>query len=134
MISRRALLSTAAAGLPAIGLAACASTTTNGVTTYGFSQQVITYITDAVQAVANYAPSIESIAATAAGLFGPAYAAAVTIGSTAINTLISTLQSIIPTLPVGGKLRSGAIISSASGSLAGYAKLPNGTYIPVFAQ
>jgi hypothetical protein len=137
-MSRRSLLSTAvplsAAALMGLSLASCASTTnpTTGAVTYGLDPAVIATITTGVQFIANYAPTIESIAATAAGLFGPGFAAVVVAGSAAVNAVISTLTNLVPTLPVGAKTGRRLGVASA-GTLKGYARTANG-YIPVYAQ
>ena len=118
----------------AIALAGCAATTVNGVTTYGLDPTVVTFIQDAVSAVSKYVPAIESIAATAAALFGPAYTALVTAGSAAVNTVISDLENLVPSLPVGkakmyAKYRAMAT-PSMGGTFIGYTKQG----VPVFAQ
>lgn len=133
-LSRRNLLTLSASGavLAAAGLAGCATSTnpTTGVTTYGLDPSVITTITNAVNAIASYAPTIESIAATAAGLFGPAYSAIVTVGSSAVNAVITALTNLIPSLPVGAKVRFGA---TPTGVLRGFVKTANG-YVPIYSQ
>ena len=133
-LSRRSLLGSAAA-LAAGGLASCTSVTnpTTGAVTYGLDPTVAQFITTAVQKIAQYAPTLESIAATAASLFGPAYAAIVTAGSAAVNTIISTLTNLVPTLPVAASRLSAsvrAMAAAASGSLVGYTKAG----VPVYAQ
>lgn len=138
-LSRREALMggvTALAGAGALTVAGCATTTnpTTGVTTFGLDPTVIAFIQDAVNIAAKYIPAVESIAATAASLFGPAYAAAVTAGSAAVNTLIATLENLVPSLPVG-KAKVAAKFRAASkpllgGTFVGYTK--NG--VPVFAQ
>lgn len=132
-LTRRRALRTVLLGGAAAALAACASTTnpTTGVVTYGLDPAVIAAITSVVQAVANYAPTVESIAATAAGLFGPGYAAIVTAGSAAVNAVIAALTNLLPQIPVGAKAarRVGGVL----GTIRGYAKTPAG-YVPVYAQ
>lgn len=136
MVTRRKMLTNilmAGAATSALAVAGCATTTnpTTGVTTYGLDPTVVAEITAAVSAVAQYAPTIESIAATAAGLFGPAYTTLVTVGSAAVNTVISALENLVTQLPVGARrARMGA---TPSGTLRGYVKTPNG-YIPIYAQ
>jgi hypothetical protein len=140
-ITRRHLFSLGA-GAGVLALGGCASTTnpTTGVVTYGLDPAVITAITNVVQAVANYAPTIESIAATAAGLFGPAYSAIVVAGSAAVNAVIAALTNLLPSIPVGARmmLRRRRLGAAAVGTLRGYVKVPaaNGgfSYIPVYAQ
>jgi hypothetical protein len=123
------------AGAGVLALGGCASTTnpTTGVVTYGLDPAVIAAITNVVQAVANYAPQVESIAAVAAGLFGPTYAAIVTAGSAAVNAVIAALVNLLPSLPVGARVaRLGARYGTAAVP-RGYVKTPNG-YVPVYAQ
>ena len=122
----------------AIALAGCAVSTnpTTGQVTYGLSADVIAFIQDAVSAVSKYVPAIESIAGTAASLFGSAYTAVVIAGSAAVNTIISDLENLVPTLPVGGakgKYHAMAMAiaeSSVAGTFIGYTKQG----VPVFAQ
>jgi hypothetical protein len=102
-------LSSAAVAIPAIAVSGCALFQQNANGSYGLSAAVLTFISNAVAAVASYIPAAESIAATAASLFGPAYATIVSIGSTAINTVISYLQNLVanpPTLGASGKSKS----------------------------
>ena len=143
-ITRRHLF-TLGAGASVVALGGCGIFTQTASGAYGLSQAVISFIQTAVQTVASYLPAAESIAATAASLFGPTYSAIVTIGSTAINQVVSYLQNLIANPPtVGGALRAtgsalraqaaavyrGLGVPMPSGSLAGYTK--NG--VPVFAQ
>lgn len=133
MHTRRSLLLLAAAAPAALALGACATTTnpTTGVTTYGLDPAVVADITNVVDAVARYAPTVESIAATAAGMFGMGYAGIVTVGSAAVNAVISALENLVTSLPVGARrARMGA---TPAGVLRGYAKTPSG-YVPVYAQ
>jgi hypothetical protein len=137
-LSRRKLLSSAvpaAALIAAGGLAGCATTTnpTTGVVTYGLDPSVVSTIQAVVAAVANYTPAVESIAETAAGLFGPTYAAIVSAGSAALNTLEGTLESVVSSLPVGGRKLGRKLGATPTGTLVGYAKTPQG-YVAVFAQ
>lgn len=120
------------AGAGVLALGGCASSTnpTTGVVTYGLDPAVISAITSVVQAVANYAPTVESIVATAAGLFGPAYAAIVTAGSSAVNAVIAALVNLLPSIPVGARVRR---MGASLGTLKGYVKTPNG-YVPIYAQ
>lgn len=133
----RALSSTALAGVAAAGLAGCATTTnpTTGAVTYGLDPSVVAQVQAVVAAVASYTPAIESIAATAAGLFGPAYTGLVTVGSAAVNTLEQALENLVTSLPVGARhARLGARLGATpAGALRGYVKTPTG-YVPVFAQ
>lgn len=133
-LTRRTLLASAA---PAMALAAagCTSTTnaTTGVVTYGLDPTVVTTIQNAVTAIANYAPTVESIAATAAGLFGPQYAAIVSVGSAAVNTVITALTNLVSNLPVGARRLGHRYGATPAGTLRGYAKTPGG-YVPIYSQ
>jgi hypothetical protein len=102
-ISRRALLTNAAPAVGALALAGCSNvlgtgiginTTAGGGVTVTLPTNVNTFIQTIVQKAAQYAPTIESIAQEAASLFGPAYLGIVTIGSAAINTLITSLENL----------------------------------------
>jgi len=83
--------------MAAISLAGCATNPTTGA--IGLSAGISDFIQAAVAAAAKYVPTVESIVATAASLFGAQYSAIVQIGTAAINSLISTLVSIVGTLP-----------------------------------
>lgn len=94
-MSRRGLL----AGVALLGAASLGGCVTNPSTGQPqLSPSVIDFVTNAVATVAKYIPAAESIAATAAALFGPGYASIVQIGSAAINTLIQALQSVVTNL------------------------------------
>lgn len=104
-LSRRSLLGSAAL----LGAAALGGCTTNPTTGQPeLNPAVIDAIQSAVATVANYIPAVESIAATAAALFGPGYASLVQIGSTAINTVISALESVVSGLtpPAQARLKA----------------------------
>jgi hypothetical protein len=102
MLSRRSLMTSGAAGVAGLALAACATTDpTTGVTSYGLPASVVAYIQNAVATVKAYIPTVESIVGTALSLFGPQYATLVTIGTAAINTIISTLTNLIT--PAAGR-------------------------------
>lgn len=98
MLSRRLLLAGVAPGviLAAASLGGCVTNPATGQPE--LSPSVIDFITNSVATVAKYIPAAESIAATAAALFGPGYATIVQIGSAAINTLISALESVVTNL------------------------------------
>ena len=104
MLSRRQLL-VSAAPAAALVVAGCA-TGPNG------QPELDPAVIDAIQAgvakIAQYIPAVESIAATAASLFGSGYVAIVTIGSNAINALIQTLANVITNLtpPAQARLRA----------------------------
>lgn len=108
MLSRRQLFVTAApaALMSAFALAGCATNPTTG------QPELDPAVIDAIQAgvakVAQYIPAVESIAATAASLFGPGFVALVTLGSQAINSLIQALSNVVTNLnpPAQARLRA----------------------------
>jgi hypothetical protein len=101
IVSRRAFLASASS-LP---LAACV-TGPNGV--YELDPTVIDAIQSAVSTAAQYIPTVESIISLAASLFGPAYASVISIGTTAFNSLVAALTSIVGNLtpPASARLRA----------------------------
>jgi hypothetical protein len=127
MLSRRRLLATVA---PAAVLAGCGTTITNGQV--NLPPAVIDFIVAAVAFAAKYVPTVESIAATAAALFGPAYVTAVTIGSQAINAVIAYLSNLVapPPTPSAAQRRLAAYLKAAApgATLIGYTR--NG--IPIY--
>jgi hypothetical protein len=140
MLSRRSILM----GAAALPLGACASVTnpTTGVVTYGLDPTVAAFIAKAVAKVAQYAPTVESIAATAASLFGAGYGAIVTAGSAAVNTVIAALTNLVTNLPVAASARLKASVRQLAtagalhGALVGYTQPVNGKGggVPVYAQ
>lgn len=107
----------------AAGVSATAATLAGCVTNPATGQPeldptVIDAIQNAVATVAQYIPSVESIAATAAGLFGPGYATIVQIGSAAINTLVSTLESAVSNLTPAAQGRLHARLRASAPSMA----------------
>jgi hypothetical protein len=140
LVSRRnLLLGGVGAGAAAVGGCGLFTPTVNpttGVTTYGLSAAVVSAITNAVQSIAQYAPTVESIAATAISLF-PSYAntlgTIITLGSAALNAVVTALTNLLPSAPataarLSAKLK--ALATSATGQLVGYTKQG----VPVFAQ
>jgi hypothetical protein len=132
-VSRRHLFALgASASVAALGGCALFQQNANG--SYGLSAAVIAFIQNAVQVAANYIPAIESIAATAASLFGAGYSAIVAVGSAAVNQIITYLENLVANPPTLGASRGRTYASfglpTPSGALVGYTK--NG--IPVFAQ
>ena len=124
----------AGTAVTAAALGGCTLFQQNANGTYGLSAAVIAFVSNAVQAAAKYLPAIESIAATAASLFGDGYAAIVTVGSNAINQVIAYLTSLVANPPTLGASRNVSAyvrlgIPTPSGALVGYTR--NG--IPVFA-
>jgi hypothetical protein len=118
ILSRRAMLSGAAVLGAGLALAGCS---TAQIAT--FEQQWATVAGTIQQAVAKasaYIPTIESIAATAASLFGPQYAAIVQIGTAAFNQIVATLTNIVNNLspPAQAKLTMRLSVSSPRAPIA----------------
>jgi hypothetical protein len=90
-INRRSLI-TSIAVLP---LAGCV---TNSSGVWGLDPRIIDLIQKGVAFAAQYIPTVESIAATAASLFGPAYVAVVQAGSAALNQIIQVLTTAVSNL------------------------------------
>lgn len=102
-LSRRSLLGSVALLGAVAALGGCVTNPSTGQPE--LNPTVIDAVQSAVATAANYIPAVESIAATAAALFGPGYASLVQIGSTAINTLISALESVVSNLTTSAKLQ-----------------------------
>lgn len=118
VMSRRSLLAGAAMLGAGVALAGCstaqvASFETAWATVAGTIQQ-------AVATASAYIPTIESIAETAAGLFGPAYASLVTIGSAAFNQIIAALTNVVNNLSPPASSRLNARLASSSASAPVY--------------
>ena len=105
MLTRRSLLSSGAIGVTGLALAACGTLDpVTGVTSYGLPAGVVAFIQNAVAQIRAYIPTVESIAGVALSLFGPSYASLVTIGTAAINTIITTLTNLItPPVTAAGR-------------------------------
>ena len=105
MINRRTLLG----GVALTGLVAVAGCTTSQVTAFEAQWATIAgqiqYVVS--NSVAAYIPTIESIAETAASLFGPQYIAIVQVGTAAFNAIVATLENIVNNLtpPASAHLR-----------------------------
>ena len=95
-MTRRSLLSSSAVGAAALAVAGCTTNPTTGAIT--LDPNVIDAIQSGVALVAKFLPTVESIVQQAASLFGPAYAAVVTLGSQALNALVASLAGVIGTL------------------------------------
>jgi hypothetical protein len=103
-INRRSLLSGVALFGAGIALAGCSTDQISSAQSEWAT--IIGEIQSAVANSASYVPTVESIAETAASLFGPQYDAIVVAGSAALNTIISTLTSVVAVLspPAAGRL------------------------------
>lgn len=113
-VSRRKLLTTAAIGAGALALAACSSDQiANDEAEWA---AIAGQIQNAVASAAAYIPTIESIAETAASLFGPAYVTLVQVGSAAFNQVVTVLENVVANLsaPVKATVRRKLMASSPS--------------------
>ena len=92
--SRRGFLSGAAMlAAGAVALGGCSSTQ---IATFEAQwASVAGSVQSAVNAAVGYIPTIESIAATAASLFGPAYVTIVQAGSAVFNQLVQALVNVV---------------------------------------
>lgn len=113
-MNRRSLLSGAAMLAGGLALAGCSSAQiTSAETTWN---QVVDAIQSGVSTAASYIPTVESIAAAAAGLFGTQYQALVTLGSAALNQVISSLIGAVGSLtPIAASAMRRALASSSRG-------------------
>ena len=119
VLSRRSMLSGVAVLAGGLALAGCstaqiATFETQWATVAGQIQQAVA---DGLAQAQAYIPTIESIAETAAGLFGPTYAAIVTAGSAAFNQIVATLTNVVNNLapPAAARL-SARLRASAPGA------------------
>ena len=112
VINRRSLLSGVALG--GIGLAVAGCSTTQLASAEAQWASVVGAIQSAVAGAATYIPTIESIAATAASLFGPQYSALVQIGSAAFNQIVATLTNVVSNLTPPAAARLGARLRASS--------------------
>lgn len=96
MMNRRTLLSGAAVLVMGASVAACSTAQIQSAETEWAA--IAGKIQSAVAAGAAYIPTIESIAATAASLFGPAYVALVQVGSAAFNQIVTVLENVVTNL------------------------------------
>lgn len=115
MISRRSFLTTAAVGATGLALASC--TTAQIATAQAEWATIVGQIQSAVATAAQYVPTVESIAETAAGLFGPTYEAIVTTGVAAFNQIVATLTNVVTNLSPPASARLHARLRASSPSL-----------------
>jgi len=110
-MTRRALLAGASLG----AVVAVAGCTTAQISTF---EAQWTSIVDAVQAAvaaaAKYIPTVETIAATAASLFGPAWQAAVAAGTVVVNQIVATLTNVVNNLSPPAQARLQARLRGSS--------------------
>lgn len=127
IISRRSLLTSTAL----LGAAALAGCTTAQIASLQTSwATVVGQIQSAVATAAQYVPTIESIAATAASLFGPQYSAIVAAGSAAFNTIVAVLTNVVANLSPPASARLGARLRASSPQVPiTIGKTPNGVIV-----
>lgn len=103
-LTRRSLLISAAP--MAMAAAGCTTNPTTGQEE--INPSVLDFIQNAVADAAQFIPEATSIVSTAVSLFGPQWAGLVTIGSQAIQTLITTISSVVTSLtpPAQARLRA----------------------------
>lgn len=104
-LSRRTLLTTVAPGAALMALAGCGTTL---ATLQSDWNAAVTAIQTAVSKYAGYIPTVETIAAEAAALFGPQYTALVAVGTAALNQIVATLVKVVSDLtpPAAARFRS----------------------------
>jgi hypothetical protein len=93
VVSRRSLLAGGAMLGAGVALAGCSTAQIQQAVSDW--NNVVTVIQNAVSTGAAYIPTVETIAAEAASLFGPAYEAIVVAGSTALNQVIADLEGAV---------------------------------------
>ena|SRR6185312_4884612 len=112
MITRRKLLTTTALGAAALTVAGCSTAQITAFETQWAS--VASLVQQAVSTAAQYIPTIESIAATAASLFGPQYVTLVTAGSAAFNQIVQALVNVVGNLAPPASARLMARLRASS--------------------
>jgi hypothetical protein len=111
-MSRRGMLSTAAVLVAGAALAGCS--TTQIATAQADWATIVGNIQAAVAQAATYIPTVESIVETAAGLFGPTYAAIVAAGTAAFNQIVATLSNVVTSLTPAASSRLSARLRASS--------------------
>lgn len=112
MITRRKLLTTTALGATALAVVGCSTAQITAFETQWAS--VASLVQQAVSTAAQYIPTIESIAATAASLFGPQYVTLVTAGSAAFNQIVAALVNVVNNLAPPASARLMARLRASS--------------------
>lgn len=111
-LSRRNMLSSAALGAVALGVAACSSTQISQFE--ADYSNFVTQVQASISAAQKYIPTVESVAATLAGLFGPQWAGAVTFGTAILNQVVAAIESALGSQPTVAKSASLARLSTSS--------------------
>ena len=131
-LTRRTLLNGIAPGAVAIAIAGCTTNATTGV--ISLDPAVIDFIQNAVAAAAKYIPAAESIAQTAAALFGPAYSAIVTAGSAAANQIIAFLENAVTNLTPAASARLRARFGATTGNVLITTAVANGVTVNIIGR
>ena len=129
-LSRRTLLISIAPGA-ALAVAGCS---TAQIAQYQADwATIVGDIQAGVAAAASYVPTVETIAAEAAALFGPQYTAIVTAGSAALNQIIAVLINVANNLtpPAASRMRA-RLRSSSLGSPITIGTSPQGVRVEGF--
>lgn len=111
-LNRRSLLTGAAFAAGALALGACSADQLANAEAQWAS--IVGKIQSAVAVAVKYIPTVESIAATAASLFGPGYAALVQIGTTAFNQVVATLTNVVNNLTPPASARLSVKLGASS--------------------
>lgn len=118
MMSRRGLLTKALIGSAAVGTAALlgACSTVQLQNFEGEWTSIVSQVQQDVAIAASYVPTVESIASTAASLFGPQWEAAVAAGEVVVNTIVAALEAAAQNLtpPAAARMRRRLAASSPS--------------------
>lgn len=120
-LSRRNLLMNAPLVGAAIGGLALGGCSTTQIAAFESTwTQVVDTVQADVAAAAKFVPTVESIAATAASLFGPQWQGAVTAGTAVVNAIVTAITAAVTTLtpPASAALRARLRASSVSSPVA----------------
>ena len=111
MITRRSLLVSTAL-FSGAALAGCSTAQIANVQATWAA--VAGQIQSAVAVASTYVPTVESIIATAASLFGPQYAVIVAAGTAAFNQIVATLVNVVSNLSPAASVRLGVRLRASS--------------------
>jgi hypothetical protein len=111
-VSRRSLLTGVALAGAGIALGACSAAQVQTFETQWAT--IAGQIQQAVAKAAAYIPTIETIAATAASLFGPEYVALIQVGTAAFNQIVATLTNVVNSLSPPASARLAARLATSS--------------------
>lgn len=121
-MTRRKLLTVAPVGVAAVGLAACSTSqlasVEAGLTNFYNDVQA------GVNAAQSFIPAIDSIAETAAGLFGPAWQTTVTFGINLVNQVIASIEAALNNVPAPAAAAKLKRMGAAHGTLVTIGPVP----------